>query len=376
MSPWVLLQTGTQFLPTPDSRSVSLFGILAGAVVLILVVGGVVISRGRRHLDAEGQRRYSRQLFQRMARNIGLGKIHVDYLEYLIRVCKVQQPLLIFTNSGLLDDLLRKGIYSLQQNAALKPEDREKRLAHLFQIKQIIERNAKRGIGIKSTHLLRAGQALTVETESGDKYGGRVMSNLRDLLAVSAPTSPAGTPVRWPRGSRVRLSFWREGDAGYSFVSKVTAYDTVKGVPCILIQHARSLKRAQQRKFRRSALNRPCFFYPVHIVERQEGRSLERKAMVQTSRRLLGHVLDISAGGCSISSLTPLAAGSLCRLEFEIRRQSRIVVFGKVKRTRGQSSQRGGVMHVMFTTLSSQHLNQIYTFVYGYSPPGTPRAAR
>jgi hypothetical protein len=27
----------------------------------------------------------------------------------------------------------------------------------------------------------------------------------------------------------------------------------------------------------------------------------------------------------------------------------------------------------MFTTLSSQHLNQIYTFVYGYSPPGTPR---
>jgi len=177
--------------------------------------------------------------------------------------------------------------------------------------------------------------------------------------------------VRWPRGTRVKLSFWREGDAGYGFESKVVAYDTIKGVPCILIQHSKSLRRAQQRKFRRSPLNRPCFIYPVHIVERQEGRTTERKALVQTARRLLGHLLDISAGGCSISSLSPLPAGSLCKLEFEIRRQSRIVVFGKVKRTRGLKSQHGGVMHLMFTTLSSQHLNQIYTFVYGYSPPGS-----
>jgi c-di-GMP-binding flagellar brake protein YcgR len=98
--------------------------------------------------------------------------------------------------------------------------------------------------------------------------------------------------------------------------------------------------------------------------------------MVQASRRLLGHLLDISAGGCSISSLTPLPAGSLCKVEFEIRRQNRIVVFGKVMRLRGQQSERGGVMHLMFTSVSSQHLNQIYSFVYDYAPPaGFPQPA-
>jgi c-di-GMP-binding flagellar brake protein YcgR len=371
--PWVLLQYYRPFLPAANNRNTATSLVIAGAVVLLLIVGGVIVSRRRRYLGPEARRKYSRQVFYKMARNLGLSKIHIDYLEYLVRVCKVQQPFLVFSNPGLLDDLLRKGIYSLQQNAALKAEDRERRMAHLFQIKQIIERNAKRAVGISSTSFLRIGQGLTITPEGGPQYQCRVMSNLRELLAVSAPLSESGIPVRWSRGTKVRLSFWREGDAGYSFESKVVAHDTIKGVPCILIPHSRSLRRAQQRKYRRSTLNRPCFFYPVHIMEQQEGRSAERRAMVQTNRRLLGHLLDISAGGCSVSSLAPLPAGSLCKLEFEIRRPNRIVVFGKVKRTRGLKSQHGGVMHVMFTTLSSQHLNQIYTFVYGYSPPGTPR---
>ncbi len=372
--PWVLLQA-RPFLPTADNRATATFLLIAGIVVLFLIVGGVIVSRRRRYMDPESRRRYSRQVFHKMARNLGLSRIHIEYLEYLVRVCKVQQPFLVFSNPGLLDDLLRKGIYSLQQNTALKADDRERRMAQLFQIKQIIERNAKRAVGISSTSFLRVGQGLTITPEGGPQYQCRVMSNMRDLLAVSAPASESGGTVRWSRGTKVKLSFWREGDAGYTFESKVVAHDTIKGIPCILIQHSRSLRRAQQRKYRRSALNRPCFFYPVHIVEQQEGRATQRKALVQANRRLLGHLLDISAGGCSVSSLSPLPAGSLCKLEFEIRRQNRIVVFGKVKRTRGLKSQHGGVMHVMFTTLSSQHLNQIYTFVYGYSPPGTPRPA-
>jgi c-di-GMP-binding flagellar brake protein YcgR len=373
--PGILLQVSAPFLPAADTRSTVWFLLIAGIVVLVLIVGGVIVSRRRYSMDPAAQRKYSGLVFHKMARNIGLSKLHIEYLEYLVRVGKVQQPFLVFSNPGLLDDLLRKGIYSLQQNAALKPEDRERRMGHLFQIKQIIERNAKRAVGINSTSFLRIGQGLTIIPEGGEQYQCRVMSNMRDLLAVSAPTGAGGSALRWARGTRVKLSFWREGDAGYGFESKIVAYDSIKGVPCILIQHSRSLRRAQLRKYRRSPLNRPCFFYPVHIVERQEGRKTVRQALVQANQRLLGHLLDISAGGCSVSSLSPLAAGSLCKLEFEIRRQSRIMVYGKVKRTRGLKSQHGGVMHVMFTTLSSQHLNQIYTFVYGYSPPGTPRPA-
>ena len=97
-----------------------MFLLISGAVVLVLIVGGVIVSRRRRYMAPEARRKFSRQVFHKMARNLGLSRIHIDYLEYLVRVCKVQQPFLVFSNPGLLDDLLRKGIYSLQQNAALK----------------------------------------------------------------------------------------------------------------------------------------------------------------------------------------------------------------------------------------------------------------
>jgi c-di-GMP-binding flagellar brake protein YcgR len=373
-----LLQTGYQFLPTPGTRSITIVLVIAGVIVVLLLVGGILGYRRSHYMDPDQRQRYRHSEFRKMANSIGLGKQHIAYLEYLVRVCKVKQPFMVFTNAGLLDDVLRKGIFSLHQDTSIKPEERERRMAFLFQIKQIIERNAKRGIGINSSHLLKIGQGVVIGPEGGGQFQSRVMSNMRDMLALSAPKNEAGSTLRWQRGSRLKLTFWREGDAGYTFESKVLAYDSIKAQPCILVQHSKTLRREQQRRFRRSALNRPCFFYPVHIVEQQAGRKTERKAMIQTNRRVLGHVQDISAGGCAISTMYPLPGGSLCKAEFEITRQNRITVFGKIKRVRSLGLHRGGVMHLMFTTLSSRHLNQIYSYVYDYAPPvaGHAPAAR
>jgi c-di-GMP-binding flagellar brake protein YcgR len=185
----------------------------------------------------------------------------------------------------------------------------------------------------------------------------------------------AGGQIRWPRGTRVKVNFWRESDAGYAFESKVLGYDKVKGNQCVLVHHARTLKREQQRKYRRSPIHRPCFFFPVLIVDSGTGRRAGKKAVVQTIRRYLGNLIDISAGGCSINSIYPLKPGNLCKIEFELARRQRITVFGKVKRVR-KTGFRGGVMHIMFTKLSSHYLNQIYLYVYDFSPPRTPIAAR
>jgi hypothetical protein len=373
-----LLQAGYQFLPAPKTSSIVFVLIIAGFVTVLLVVGGILAYRRSHYRDPEQRQRFRTSEFRRTAASMELGPQHIEYLEYLIRVCRVKQPFMVFTNAGLLDDVLRKGIFSLNQDTSIKQEDKERRMALIFQIKQIIERNARRGIGISSSHFLRAGQGVMINPESGGQYQSRVMSNMRDMLALAAPKNESGTVLRWQRGTRLKLTFWREGDAGYAFESKVLAYDSIKGAPCLLVQHSKTLRRAQQRKFRRTALNRPCFFYPVHIVEEQQGRKTVRRAMIQTNRRVLGHVQDISAGGCAISTMYPLAAGSLCKAEFEIARENRITVFGKIKRVRGLGQHRGGVMHLMFTTLSSKHLNQIYSYVYDYAPtpPIHPAVAR
>ena len=370
----ILLQTHYKFLASPDKRSILIFLAIAAVFAGIILLGGAFSRRRTRHLDPEQRRKYGRYVFHRMARNIGLQRHHIEILEYLIRVCNVRQPFLLFSSSGLLDDVLKKGIYALHQNSRLKEEERERRLTYLFQIKQIIERNAHGAAGVRSTIMLRPGQSVTITAESGRQYPSKVMSSMKDVVAIGAAADDAGNYIRWSRGTRLKVNFWRQSDAGYAFESKVLGYETIKGTLCLLLHHAKTLRREQQRRYRRSPIHRPCFFYPVLIVQSGAGRRAQRKAVVQTTRRFLGNLVDISAGGCSINSIYPLRTGSLSKIEFELARRQRITVFGKVKRVR-KSGLRGGVMHIMFTKLSSRYLNQIYLYVYDYSPPRSPIAA-
>jgi c-di-GMP-binding flagellar brake protein YcgR len=371
----ILLQTSYEFLSSPDTRSIWIFIIIVAVFIGIIVLGGLLSRRRTRNLDPEHRRRYGRYVFQRMAKNIGLQKHHIEILEYLIRVCGVRQPYLLFSSTGLLDDVMKKGIYALHQNTKLKEEERERRLTYLFQIKQIIERNARKGVGVRSTIMMRPGQSVTITTETGRQYSTRVVSRMRDMVAIAAATDGAGNQIRWTRGTRLKINFWRESDAGYAFESKVLGYDKIKGSVCVLVHHAKTLRREQQRRYRRSPIHRPCFFYPVLIVDSGSGRRAEKKAVVQATRRLLGNLIDISAGGCSINSVYPLKTGDLCKIEFELARRQRITVFGKVKRIR-RSGFRASVMHIMFTKLSSHYLNQIYLYVYDYTPPRYSVAAR
>jgi c-di-GMP-binding flagellar brake protein YcgR len=371
----ILLQTQYEFLARPDTRSILIFVVIAAVFIGIIILGGLLTRRRTRHLDPARRRRYGRYVFHRMARSLGLQKHHIEILEYLIRVCGVRQPFLIFSSSGLLDDTLKKGIYALHQNTKLTEEERERRLTYMFQIKQIIERNARRGIGVRSTIMLRSGQSVSITTETGRQYSSRVVSSMKDMVAIAAVNDDAGSQIRWPRGTRLKVNFWREFDAGYAFESKVLGYERIKGTLCVLLHHAKTLRREQQRRYRRSPIHRPCFFFPVLIVESRPGRRAEKKAVVQTTRRLLGNLIDISAGGCSIHSVYPLKTGSLCKIEFELARRQRISVFGKVKRIR-KTGFRGGIMHIMFTKLSTHYLNQIYLYVYDYAPPRSPVAAR
>jgi hypothetical protein len=95
--------------------------------------------------------RYNSGIFRRAAKAIGLPELHIAVLEDLVRAFKVKQPVLLFTNAGLLDDTLKKSLYSLEGARDLKAEEWEKRRAIIFQIKQIIEGNARKVAVLSST---------------------------------------------------------------------------------------------------------------------------------------------------------------------------------------------------------------------------------
>ena len=372
----ILLQTGTFRIigGAANSNMIIYFG-LALAVVIGLILVGAFLNRRSRPRTAAEQQKYSSAVFRRTAKALGLPAPHVELLENLVRACKVKQPFLVFTSAGLLDDTLKKGLYSMDSVRDLSQEERERRKALIFQIKQIIERNARRGAVLRSTNFLKPGQLLTITPEGGGQFSSKVISNMKDFLTVAAPSVAGGADSRWMRGTKLAVYFWRENDAGYTFQSKVLGYDTVKGVASVLIQHSKTLRREQRRRSRRRELMRACFYYPIRIVESGPGREPEKKATVEQNMRTLGTVVDLSAGGCAIQTLNPFDKGKLTMIEFDIDRKAPIRAFGKVMSVHRQKG-RGGVMHIMFTNVTRQYLNRISEFVYDFSRPATVGQAR
>jgi c-di-GMP-binding flagellar brake protein YcgR len=349
--------------------------VIAVAATAVLIFIGTMIARSRRPRSAADVARYSSSMFRRTGKAVGLTSAQVETLENLVRVTRVKQPFLVFTSAGLLDDTLKKGLYSIDAARDLSDEERENRRTVFFQIKQAIEGNARKGAALGSTTFLRPGQVLSITPEGGAPFSSKVVSNMKDFLTTSVPAMPAGGESRWMRGTKLSVYFWRESDAGYSFVSKVLGYDTVKGIPSVLIQHSRTLRREQRRRNRRRELLRPCFCYPIRIAETGEGRKTERKAVVEQSQRSLGTIVDLSAGGCAIQTSTPAEKGRLIMVEFDIDRRQAIRVFGKVVQVRKQPG-KGGLMNIMFTRVTRQHLNRISEFVYDFTRPTTVAQAR
>ena len=364
----LLLQSRIQFWPEQDTTTVVIGVILVGAFALILILGTLMGRRNRGKVSSTRRKKYSHYVFQRTAANAGMTKEQVNQLEKLVLRCKVKQPFLIFSNSGLLDDILKKGIYSTSRDAKATRADKDRRLQNYFKIKELIERNAKKSAGIASTNSLRPGQSLAITFPDGNQINTKVKANMRNALVCSVPSGSSKQNMMWKRGTKIQALLWRAGSSGYAFNSKIIGNEQVKGQPAFLIQHSKTLRKSQQRKSRRRTLARNCFFYPIELITAGKGNRGRKRALVQRNFRHVGNFIDISAGGCSIQSHGPLGKGRLLMVEFEIEKGESITAYGKVRRVKDEKGLRS-VMHVMFTKVTRAQMNSIYSYVYDFARP-------
>ena len=107
----ILLQTYSQAggpnlgAGTVDPKMFLFIGLaIVGVVALILI--GALVSRRARPSATETAERISSTVFRREAKRVGLTGPAIDVLENLVRMCKVKQPLLVFSSASLLDDTL------------------------------------------------------------------------------------------------------------------------------------------------------------------------------------------------------------------------------------------------------------------------------
>lgn len=343
--------------------------ILCIFIIMLIIAGRSTSGRS----GGGGPVKFSKRKFRKVATGRGLNKGEINHLEAIYKRYRIQKPYQLLANTVILDSALKRAINSIEESPMTEQEKEAQKLG-LYRIKQKLERSTK---GVKppgSTRTLRLNQNLSISVD-GVRYQSKVTSNLQKSLGLQIPSDERGNQVRWKKWTKATIFFWRSNGQGFSFPTKVLGYNIVKGRTSLFVQHSTSIKEAQQRRYRRRELERPCYCYPVKLIKSGVGKSATKKAMVETRRGALGTILEVSAGGCSIRSSHPLASGELLKVEFETEKGQKVIAFGKIRRMR-KVEPRGGVMHIMFTRVSRHNLNQINDYVYTFENRREMRSPR
>lgn len=338
--------------------------VVLGIVVLILaiVIMNSFFSLTQTRQKKKGQVHFNNRVFGNLARSVGLVKNETGYLSKLIHLCKVKQPYLIFTNSQLLDDVLKKGLYATQHNDKLTIDQKDARLATIFNIKQKIEMNSKRQLGIKTTHLIKRSQKLILLFKELGYVYAFLKKNLQSFLVVSMKAKHfERTKVR--NGMPIKIYFWRDNDAGYTFQSRITDIALREEEIELKLQHSDRLSRAQKRLYRRVPIQSTVFIYTISI--HQIGK--EQKAVVDKNSHYLGYIKNISAGGLALRCNVSLAKGDFVKLEFDFGKSKKVVAFGKIVRIHSPVPKTTEVF-IKFTKINLHARNLIYEYVYNYQP--------
>lgn len=364
---FTLLQTtsrysGQLFKQSSDPKTSLIFVGIILALFVLLVIGNTL---SQRKAKSGINRKFNRRAFRKNAQNLGLTKKQTLLLEDFIKTYHVTKPFGLLSNTSILNNTLGKAVRDAEHLQGTNLQ-RENRKLQIYRIKQRIERVAGRHGKIVSTKDFRLNDKITFELESGLRYNSLITANLKEFFCGQIPTDKHGDEIRWKKGTRIKIYLWGTGGAEFSFVSKTLGYNSIKGFSSILLSHSQKINHSHQRKFRRKILNRPCYFFPIKIIESGYGRKVTKEAVILKNQSHLGTIIDVSAGGCSINSNSPLRRGELLKIEFETTRGNSVVAFGKVINMR-LTGKRRGIMHIMFTKASGKNLNRINAYVYDFA---------
>jgi c-di-GMP-binding flagellar brake protein YcgR len=341
--------TGTQFI----------------ILVIVVVVVGLVLFLAARRTGGSGKRRGRSSIgvgwhnFNQLAKLRGLGKDETAMLRQLVISYKLTKPSLIFTSVNILDSCIQRQIRKLSLQE-IRGESKQDLINRYYRLRNKVVRN-REVRGITSTRAIPIGARMRVEVQNYGQYSVMVNRNEEELLGISIPMLPPGKFVPWNK-KKVKCFYWKEDDASYLFETKVLDVIVTDEVQSICLKHVDSVKRSQKRLYPRKGVRLPVYFSRVRVVE--EGG--KKKAVVDRKDTHWGTIVDISVGGLSIETTSPVNRNNYVRVEFELREDYKMSAFGKVKRIEKYTARNTWLMHIQFTKIEKRDRNEIFSVLYNY----------
>jgi hypothetical protein len=306
-----------------------------------------------------GVRRYSYFALHRIARDIGLNRDQTRMFEYVLKTGGISDPEDLLNDSTQLDRNFKRA-YTLIERTASTTEDLNNRFSMLFSTRNIIEAYAGSGNIPASTRQIPE-KSSAVLSVSNQNYPVKIISSRGDALVIENPVTNTGRVLNLSKGSKAHLAVVTKSNRGFTIETRILDSMETSNGHVVQLAHSGEIKRLSNRRFRRRQTVIATSFYLVHV----EATGRKQTKMVVDKRRFSGNIMDVSMGGCSIKTNTPVNSGQRLKIEFSCKDGSSVAALGEVLRTNRTGV--NTVMHIKFLKVPRKSLNAINAMVFEYT---------
>jgi c-di-GMP-binding flagellar brake protein YcgR len=356
----------------PENLRIMLIGL--GVLVLIIVISKLVSmvknpgstsgsSSSKSSLSTGGKTKaLSHGSFSRQAAHAGFSTNEAAFLERYARQMNIINPSTIFGDEKKLDGFMQS-VYKNIEHYAKTEDTAEAEKMQLFAIREAAGQRMKTGRVIHSTHQLQSKIPVSMQNSKGNHYSTILLKNDSSGMYIEKPKDAFGEYIPFRRGTKLTAFFYTGNHQGYQFKTKVHRNIDLNGKTYLLLGHSNSIASLPSRKHERTAVHLNCRYNRVKVQISGHGRSTKRN--VQTEKATYaGIITDVSAGGLSIQTVSPLPAGEFLKISFDAGYGERIAWASVVRTHRLKNS---FAMHVRFVKINQKTRNELQAIVFGYS---------
>ena len=292
----------------------------------------------------------------------------LEQKKLLINICKkktIPNLEVNFHSENFCNNFFMTQYYDIRKNANNLSEDEiENQISVLFALRQKIENAKKQLSNLSSSIAIPEGHTLFLYNNEKEVFYAEILKNTKENIYISIPKSSLGVTIELEPLSKITFYYQTTSGTAYIFESRVVRYENQEEKNILVITHSNNLRCYQRRQYKRIDINKTCTFSAVKTTSLANGKDVNIK-YEPLEKKHLGKLLEISAGGCSISTNLNIKEKQYIFIEFELDDKSKDTVVGLIvdtETTVGNSY----VLHIVFVNINKKTRNKIFSKVYEY----------
>jgi c-di-GMP-binding flagellar brake protein YcgR len=330
--------------------SVMIFVVVLLVIAILVVVALVLLRRA-------GGGRFPWMQFYMRGRESGFVFHEINLLRRVAVEAKLENPPMLFWSMKQLDRSIKGIIIKYRARSQEQDPEYNSLLAKLFELRKRVEfEQPKYKLGIKSSRKILPKQHVRITLPGIGPFGSMIVEVLTRYMAISYPQGPKLPEGFTWKNQKIGVYFWRAGDAGYFFQTKVAEDFFDKKYPILHVLHSDNLIRSQKRNSVRVETDIPAELFPLRTID--SGTELPEEA-----RGLRCRLVDISEGGAAIMIGGKAKVGLPIKIQFALG-ENQVVMSGVVKGLNFDQKKNRSLLHLQAVPPSSTMRNRILTYVY------------